>query len=80
MVHSFADIGLVVGFAELLDEKFSLTPVPVEGFGAVGCPGKMLDHARLTINTSLNARHLDPTLREVYAIAFKRLLEFSNLF
>ena len=30
--------------------------------------------------TGLNAKRLDPTLREVYAIAFKGLLGFNNIF
>jgi hypothetical protein len=34
------DIGLVVGFAGILDEKRSLTAIPVEGFGAVDVRGK----------------------------------------
>jgi hypothetical protein len=34
------DVRLVVGFAEILDEKWSLTAIPVEGFGAVDVRGK----------------------------------------
>ena len=30
--------------------------------------------------TCLNAKRLDPSLREVYAIASKRLLELNNIF
>jgi hypothetical protein len=30
--------------------------------------------------TSLISRRLDPSLREVYASAFKRLLGFNNIF
>lgn len=34
----------------------------------------------LQSTTGLNAKRLDPTLREVYAIAFKRLLGLNNIF
>jgi hypothetical protein len=41
--------------------------------------GEILDHAHAAINHSLNPDWLDPTLSEVYAIAYNRLRAFSNL-